>query len=182
MNVEPLAIPEVLLLRPRIFHDPRGYFLELHHRERYEALGIAGPFVQDNASWSRRGVLRGLHFQHPSPQGKLVMPLVGDIYDVAVDLRRSSPTFGTWVAATLRAETHDQLWVPPGFAHGFCVVSETAFVAYKCTDVYDPKSEATLLFSDEDLGIPWPVAQPIVSDKDRAGLRLRDFAVDRLPG
>ncbi len=170
------------MLRAPMFRDARGYFSELHHRDRYEALGIPGPFVQDNASWSRRGVLRGLHFQHPSAQGKLVSPLVGDIYDVAVDIRRGSPSFGKWVAATLRSETQDQLWIPPGFAHGFCVLSENALVTYKCTDVYDPKSEATLLFSDEDLGIPWPVAQPIVSDKDRAGLRLRDFAVDRLPG
>ena len=182
MNVSRLHLPEVLHITPRKFEDARGYFVELFHESRYRELGLEKPFVQDNTSFSHRGVLRGLHFQHPRPQGKLVTPLVGTIYDVAVDIRRSSPTFGQWAAATLSADRHDQLWVPEGFAHGFCVLSETALVTYKCTDVYEPKSEATLVFSDKDLGIPWPIESPVVSDKDRAGLRLSDFAPERLPG
>ncbi len=180
MDVERLALPEVLLIRPRKFSDARGYFLETHHDARYREAGLP-PFVQDNASWSHRGVLRGLHLQHPNDQGKLVMAMSGAIYDVAVDVRRGSRTFGKWVAATLSSEAHEQLYIPPGFAHGFCVVSESALVAYKCTAPYDPKAEATILFSDPDLAIAWPVPAPIVSDKDRAGLLLRDLPPERLP-
>jgi dTDP-4-dehydrorhamnose 3,5-epimerase len=181
LNVEPLKLSEVFLIRPRVFTDARGYFLETCHTERYRAAGIIETFVQDNISQSHRGVLRGLHFQHPNAQGKLVMCMTGEIYDVAVDIRRGSPTFGQWTGCTLSATTHEQLYIPPGFAHGFCVLSESALVHYKCTALYDPKSEATLLYDDPDLAIDWPLEAAMVSDKDRAGSRLRDFAEGRLP-
>jgi dTDP-4-dehydrorhamnose 3,5-epimerase len=182
VKVTPQAIPEVLLVEPRVFADARGYFLETFQSARYAGLGLPAEFVQDNVSRSRRGVLRGLHYQHPNGQGKLVMAVAGAIFDVAVDIRRGSPSLGTWVSALLSDENHAQLYVPPGFAHGFCVVSESATVAYKCTTPYVPSAEATILFSDPDLAIRWPVAEPILSDKDRAGLRLRDMPPERLPG
>jgi dTDP-4-dehydrorhamnose 3,5-epimerase len=181
MKATPLRLPEVVLVEPAIFRDDRGYFLETFRAARYAAAGIPASFVQDNVSVSRRGVLRGLHYQEPAAQGKLVTVLVGEIFDVAVDIRKSSATFGQWVSAVLSAETHRQLWVPPGFAHGFCVTSDTAVVAYKCTTVYEPAAEGTIVFSDPDLAIPWPVADPVVSAKDRAGLLLRDVPHHRLP-
>lgn len=181
MKVTPQRLPEVLLIEPRIFSDARGYFLETYHAERYRAAGIDASFVQDNISSSRRGVLRGLHYQHPSAQGKLVTVLDGEIFDVAVDIRRGSPTFGQWMGASLAAGAHQQLFVPPGFAHGFCVTSENAVVAYKCTTPYAPEHEATVLFSDPDLAITWPAVDLVISDKDRAGQRLRDIAPDCLP-
>ncbi len=181
MDVEKLALEGVLLIRPRTFADERGYFLEIHHDARYREAGVPGPFVQDNLSWSHRGVVRGLHFQNPNGQGKLVMAMAGTIFDVAVDIRRGSPTFGRWVSALLTAEGHEQLYIPAGFAHGFCVVSETALVSYKCAALYDPKAEATVLFADPDLAIAWPTKEPIVSAKDRAGVYLRDIAPEKLP-
>jgi dTDP-4-dehydrorhamnose 3,5-epimerase len=180
MKITPQRIADVLLFEPRVFADARGYFLETHNAARYTEAGLP-VFVQDNVSQSRRGVVRGLHYQHPNGQGKLVMALVGEIFDVAVDIRRSSPTFGRWVSALLSEETHAQLYIPPGFAHGFCALSETALVAYKCTTAYAPAAEGTVLFSDPDLAIAWPVAEPLLSDKDRAGHRLRDIPADRLP-
>jgi dTDP-4-dehydrorhamnose 3,5-epimerase len=181
VRATPLRLPEVVLCEPAIYRDDRGYFLETFRAARYEAAGIAAAFVQDNVSVSRRGVLRGLHYQEPQAQGKLVTALVGEIFDVAVDIRRGSPTFGEWVSAVLTEAKHEQLWIPPGFAHGFCVTSETAVVAYKCTTVYEPAAEGTIVFSDPALGIAWPVPEPIVSPKDRAGLLLADVPAARLP-
>jgi dTDP-4-dehydrorhamnose 3,5-epimerase len=174
LEVIDLPIAGLKLIRPRILADARGYFLELLHSERYTAaLGIDG-FVQDNLSFSNRGVLRGLHYQYPRWQGKLVTVITGEIYDVVVDVRRGSPTFGKWHGQTLSGQTHEQLWVPAGFAHGFCVTSETAHVLYKCTDVYDPKGEYTILATDPDLGIDWPVREPVLSKKDADGHRFKE--------
>ena len=174
MEIITTEIPDVLLIKPKVFGDQRGYFTETFQAKRYLEAGIAGPFVQDNLSFSRRGVLRGLHFQNPNPQGKLVYVLQGEVFDVAVDLRRDSPTFGQWVGEYLSAENHHQLWVPEGFAHGFCVTSDTALFAYKCTTFYDPGSEQSLSWNDPDLAIPWPVDNPEVSIKDARGLRLTE--------
>ena len=154
MKVTPLRMPEVVLIEPRIFSDARGYFLETHHAERYRQAGIDAVFVQDNVASSRGGVIRGLHYQHPNEQGKLIIVLDGEIFDVAVDIRRGSPTFGAWVGTALAA--HQQIYIPPGFAHGYCVTSESALVAYKCTTKYVPADECTVFFRDPDLGIAWP--------------------------
>ncbi|MFA5630950.1 MAG: dTDP-4-dehydrorhamnose 3,5-epimerase [Porticoccaceae bacterium] len=174
MEIIATAIPDVLLIKPKVFGDQRGYFTETFQAKRYFDAGIPGPFVQDNLSFSRRGVLRGLHFQNPNPQGKLVHVLQGEVFDVAVDLRRDSPTFGHWVGEYLSADNHHQLWVPEGFAHGFCVTSDTALFAYKCTAFYDAGSEQSLSWDDPDLAIPWPVDNPEVSIKDAGGLRLTE--------
>ena len=168
MQVAPTAIADVLLVQPQVHADARGYFTETFHAERYAQPGIAGPFVQDNLSFSRRGVLRGLHYQWPNPQGKLVSVLQGEVFDVAVDIRRQSPTFGHWVGVRLSAENHRQLWIPPGFAHGFCVTSEAALVAYKCTALYAPDCDRAIRWDDPDIGIEWPTATPELSDKDAA--------------
>jgi dTDP-4-dehydrorhamnose 3,5-epimerase len=181
MIVEPLSIPDVKLLTPRIFRDARGSFLETWRDERYELLGIATPFVQDNVSVSMRGVLRGLHFQHPQGQGKLVTVLAGSVFDAAVDVRRGSPTFGKWVGHELSADTGQQLWVPPGFAHGFMVTSERAVFSYKCTAYYSLTAEHSLLWDDPAIGIVWPDAAPILSDKDAAAPRLAECPPDHLP-
>lgn len=177
MEITPTAIPDVLLIKPKVFGDSRGYFQETFQAERYAEAGIPGPFVQDNVSLSQKGVLRGLHFQNPHPQGKLVHVLEGEVFDVAVDLRRNSPTFGQWVGEYLSADNHHQLWVPPGFAHGFCVTSERALFAYKCTDYYNASTEGCLLWNDPEIGIDWPVENPLVSEKDKQGLLLRDCRV-----
>ncbi|ATB40562.1 dTDP-4-dehydrorhamnose 3,5-epimerase [Cystobacter fuscus] len=168
------ALPEVLLLEPKRFGDNRGFFMEMFHAKRYAELGIPGPFVQDNFSRSSRGILRGLHFQEPHAQGKLVQVLAGAVYDVAVDIRRGSPTFGRWVGVELSADNRRQLWVPAGFAHGFCVLSESVDFHYKCTDFYSPSSEHCIAWNDPDLGIPWPVTSPVLSAKDSAAPRLKD--------
>lgn len=168
MQVTPTSLPDVLLVQPVAHHDERGHFLETFHAERYAQAGIPGPFVQDNLSFSKRGVLRGLHYQWPNPQGKLVYVLHGEVFDVAVDIRRDSPTFGRWVGVTLSADNHHQLWIPPGFAHGFCVTSETALVAYKCTALYAPKCDRAIRWDDPDIGIQWPMANPELSAKDAA--------------
>jgi len=180
MKVLPCDLEGLLLIEPRVFGDARGFFLETWNERRYSEAGIRGPFVQDNLSFSRRGAVRGLHFQNPSAQGKLVYVLQGEVFDVAVDLRRSSPTFGRWYGVTLSADNKRQLYIPPGFAHGFAVVSETALFAYKCTAFYAPEHETTLLWNDPDLAIPWPVEEPVLSEKDRQGLRLRDLPEDKL--
>jgi dTDP-4-dehydrorhamnose 3,5-epimerase len=166
----------VVLVEPDVFDDPRGYFLETYHAGRYAAGGIAGPFVQDNFSHSVRGALRGLHYQLRHAQGKLVMALEGRIFDVAVDIRTGSPTFTQWIGVELSGENKRQLYIPPGFAHGFCVLSETADVLYKCTDVYSQKDERGIIWNDPALGITWPVADPLLSKKDGAYQRLSEMA------
>lgn len=181
MIVEPTSLPGVLLIKPDVYGDARGYFLESWNRRRYAELGLDRDFVQDNLSRSRRGILRGLHFQNPRPQGKLVQVLVGEVYDVAVDIRLGSPSFGQWYGTLLSEDNHHQLYVPEGFAHGFCVTSDIALFAYKCTDFYNPAAEFSLRFDDPDLAIPWPVAEPQLSAKDQAGLLLKDFPRDSLP-
>ena len=157
MNVTPTAIPDVMLVEPKVFGDERGFFFESWNRRALAAAGIDAEFVQDNHSRSRRGVLRGLHYQIEQPQGKLVRVVAGEVFDVAVDLRRSSPTFGRWVGVTLSAENRRMFWVPPGFAHGFVVLSESADFLYKTTDYWFPEHERTLLWNDPAVGIVWPV-------------------------
>jgi dTDP-4-dehydrorhamnose 3,5-epimerase len=175
MNVIPTAIPDVVLIEPKVFQDPRGFFLETFQARKYTAAGITAPMVQDNHSGSRRGVLRGLHYQLCKPQGKLVSVIAGEVFDVAVDLRRSSPTFARWVGVALDTRQRRQLWVPPGFAHGFYVLSEWAEVIYKVTEFYDPADERTLLWDDAEIGVAWPLLNglpPVMSDKDLRGKRL----------
>ncbi len=175
MHITPLEIPDVVLIEPRVFRDDRGFFLETFRADKYTAAGITAPMVQVNHSGSRQGVLRGLHYQIRHPQGKLVGVPVGEVFDVAVDLRRSSPTFGRWVSATLSAGNHRQLWIPPGFAHGFYVLSEWAEIIYKVTDFYDPQSERTLIWNDPAVGIRWPLLngrEPLLSPKDVQGSPL----------
>jgi dTDP-4-dehydrorhamnose 3,5-epimerase len=166
VRVVPTSIPDVLVIEPEVHGDGRGFFVETYHAERYSLYGIDGPFVQDNHSRSVARTLRGLHLQLRRPQGKLVRVLEGEVYDVAVDVRRGSPTFGKWVGVTLTAENFLQCYVPPGFAHGFCVVSPVAQVEYKCTDLYDPASELGIAWDDGDLAIAWPVRDPLLSSRD----------------
>src|SRR5690606_19074709 len=167
MDVIPKELASVLVIEPDIFGDERGFFQETWNRARYAAAGIDVAFVQDNLSYSRRGTLRGLHFQNPHPQGKLVYVLEGEVYDVAVDVRAGSATFGQWVGVTLSAKNRRQMYVPPGFAHGFCVTSEMALFAYKCSDIYAPQAEGAVAWDDPDLGIEWPTREPILSGKDK---------------
>lgn len=181
MQTTPTEIPEIVHLQPKVFGDARGYFVETFNEERYAEHGIRARFVQDNVSRSAEGILRGLHLQHPHGQGKLVWVLEGRVLDVAVDVRIGSPTFGRHVSVMLDAEQKNQLWIPPGFAHGFAVVGGPALFVYKCTDFYRPEHELTVLWNDPDLGIDWPIAEPRLSDKDRAGQRLRDIDERRLP-
>jgi dTDP-4-dehydrorhamnose 3,5-epimerase len=173
VRVLPAAIPEVLIIEPDVHKDARGFFLETYHAGRYRAHGIDAAFVQDNHSRSLAGTLRGLHLQVRRPQGKLVRVIAGSVYDVAVDVRRGSPTFGQWTAVTLSADNFRQVYVPPGFAHGFCVLSEVAEFEYKCTDLYDPGYELGIAWNDPQIGIAWPVANPMLSDRDRAHPTLR---------
>ncbi|HEX8824025.1 MAG TPA: dTDP-4-dehydrorhamnose 3,5-epimerase [Archangium sp.] len=177
MKISETELPGVLLLEPKRFGDDRGFFMELFHAKRYADAGLPGPFVQDNFSRSAKGILRGLHFQQPQAQGKLVQVFAGAVYDVAVDIRRGSPTFGKWVGVELSADNRRQLWVPAGFAHGFCVLSESADFHYKCTDFYSPATEHGIAWNDPDLGIPWPVKSPLLSPKDSAAPRLKDAPV-----
>lgn len=180
MKIITTAIPEVLILEPAVYRDSRGFFLETYHEAKYRAAGIDYAFVQDNHSRSVANTLRGLHAQERRPQGKLMRCIEGEIWDVAVDVRRGSPTFKQWVAATLSADNYRQLWVPPGFLHGFCVLSETAQVEYKCTDVYQPNDELAVIWDDPDLAIDWPMRTPLLSAKDAAQPRLAEVW-DRLP-
>ena len=176
MNIKETKLKGCVVIQPTVFYDDRGFFFEAFQAERYsETAGISQPFVQDNYSRSSRDVLRGLHFQKSRPQGKLVSVLKGEVFDVAVDLRPSSPTFGQWEAVILSDQNKFQFWVPPGFAHGFVVLSASADFAYKCTEYYDPEDEYSLLWSDPDLDIPWPVADPILSAKDAKALQLAHF-------
>jgi dTDP-4-dehydrorhamnose 3,5-epimerase len=175
MKIAPTAIPDIVLIEPKVFSDERGFFLETYQINKYRDAGIALPMVQDNHSGSRQGVLRGLHYQIHKPQGKLVSVVAGEVFDVAVDLRRSSPTFGRWAGVTLSAQSHHQLWVPPGFAHGYYVLSDWAEVVYKVTDFYDPASERTLIWNDPDVAVHWPLRdgnKPLLSPKDVQGLPL----------
>jgi dTDP-4-dehydrorhamnose 3,5-epimerase len=181
MQIHPTALPGVLVIEPKVFGDARGFFVETWQAQRYREAGIALTFVQDNLSRSRRGTLRGLHLQHPHDQGKLVAVPLGEVLDVAVDVRIGSPTFGQHVAVTLSGENHRQLWIPPGFAHGFQVVSDEALFAYKCTDLYDPKCELGVRWDDPALGIAWPVPEPTVSAKDAALPRLSEIDRERFP-
>ena len=173
MQVQATDLPGLVILQPRVFEDARGFFKETYQKTRYAAAGITGDFVQDNYSRSTRGTVRGLHYQIVHPQGKLVQVFRGEIYDVAVDLRRDSPTFGRAMGIVLSESNHRQLYIPPGFAHGFCVLSDVAEFFYKCTDYYFPEHERTLLWNDPALRIEWPLdAEPILSPKDRAGTPL----------
>jgi dTDP-4-dehydrorhamnose 3,5-epimerase len=173
VQVLPTILRDVLIVEPKVFGDERGFFLEVYNRETFVKHGLPAEFVQDNHSGSQKGVLRGLHYQIRRPQGKLVRALRGAIYDVAVDLRRGSEQFGQWVAVELSAENKRQLWVPPGFAHGFLTLTEFAEVSYKVTELYAPQHERSLLWNDPALGIPWPLeGDPILSAKDRQGVAL----------
>jgi len=182
MKVTRCDIPGLLIIEPKVFGDVRGFFLETWNEQRYRDAGLDARFVQDNLSFSRRGTLRGLHFQNPNSQGKLLSVIEGEVFDVAVDLRRSSPTFGRWHGLNLSAENRLQFFVPAGFAHGFAVLSETALFAYKCTELYSPKDEMTLLWNDPTVGVRWPVNEPVLSEKDRRGSRLCDLPSERLFG
>ena len=174
MRVTATDLPGVLLVEPKVFGDARGLFFESFHAERYASFGIPGPFVQDNISRSARGVLRGLHFQEPFPQGKLVQVLRGAVWDVAVDVRRGSPHFGAWVGLELSEDNRRQLWIPPGFAHGFCVSSDFADFFYKCTSLYAPDAERTIRWDDPGLNIRWPLETPTLSPKDAAAPLLAE--------
>lgn len=180
MKVRSCEIPGLLIIEPKVFGDARGFFLETWHRQRYREAGLDVDFVQDNLSSSRRGTIRGLHFQNPRAQGKLVWVIEGEVFDVAVDLRRSSPTFGRWHGLNLSSENRLQFYIPPGFAHGFAVLSETAIFAYKCTEFYSPADELTLQWNDPDVGVRWPFDDPVLSEKDKRGLRLKDLPPERL--
>jgi len=173
-------LPGVLLFEPAVYRDARGHFVESWHLNHYAEAGLEVSFVQDNFAFSRRGVLRGLHFQNPQPQGKLVYALEGEVFDVAVDIRAGSPTFGQWSGVTISGENCRQVYIPPGFAHGYCVTSETAVVAYKCTDFYCAAAQAAVRWNDPDLAIRWPVREPILSEKDQLAPRLRDLPIERL--
>jgi dTDP-4-dehydrorhamnose 3,5-epimerase len=177
----PRQIPEVILVEPKVHRDDRGFFLETYHQRKFADGGLNVEFVQDNHSRSIRGTLRGLHAQLRRPQGKLVRAVLGEIFDVAVDIRPGSSTFGRWVGEVLSEENFHQLYVPPGFAHGFCVLSETAHVLYKCTELYDPKDEIVIAWNDPEIGIDWPVEGPLLSPRDLAAPRLAEVR-DRLSG
>lgn len=181
MQVIETALPGVLIVEPTRFGDARGAFMEVWNARRYSDAGIPDRFVQDNISRSTRGVLRGLHMQHPDAQGKLVQVLDGEVFDAAVDVRVDSEHFGRWTATVLSADNARQMWVPPGFLHGFCVLSETALFAYKCSDYYARESELGVAWDDPDIGIDWPVDSPVLSAKDAGLRRLCDIPSDRLP-
>lgn len=181
MNRVDTKLAGAFVLEPKVFGDARGYFMETYHQEKYAAVGLTSPFVQDNLSYSARGVLRGLHFQYEYAQGKLLQVLQGEIWDVAVDIRVGSPTFGEWTAVTLSSDNRRQFYVDKGFAHGFVVVSETALVAYKCTELYHPEYERSLRWDDPALGIAWPLTDVQLSTKDKNGLLLKDIPSVELP-
>lgn len=180
MKFLPTELPGVVVIEPDVHRDGRGFFLESYHARKYAEGGIPGPFVQDNHSFSQRGTLRGLHAQQRRPQGKLVRAVLGEMFDVAVDIRRGSPTFGRWVGVVLSGDNFRQLYLPPGFAHGFCVLSDFAHAEYKCTDLYDAGDELAVAWNDPDLAIAWPLREPVVSAKDAAAPRLHEL-LERLP-
>ena len=177
MKFVPTKISDVVLLEPQVFGDHRGFFMETWRADEFAEVGITANFVQDNHSSSTKGILRGLHYQIKHPQGKLVRVISGEVYDVAVDIRKGSPTFGQWIGEVLSAENRRMLWVPPGFAHGFYVMSDYAEFVYKCTDIYAPEYERCIVWDDPDLAIHWPLvagSRPVLSEKDRGGLLLKD--------
>lgn len=175
MKVTDTALPGVKLVEPKVFGDQRGFFYESYHADRYAAAGIDETFVQDNVSFSRGAVLRGLHLQHPHGQAKLVGVLEGKIFDVAVDVRAGSETFGQWVGVELSADNKKQLFIPKGFAHGFCTLSETVLFSYKCSDYYMPENETAIAWNDPEIGIKWPQGDPVLSQKDSAGISLSQY-------
>lgn len=182
MTIFEAPLPGVIVLEPKVFGDQRGFFMETWSRERYCAAGIKEEFVQDNLSSSSQGTLRGLHYQHPQGQGKLVQALSGEIFDVVVDIRVNSPTFGQWFGTELNAEARRQMYIPPGFAHGFYVLSEIALFCYKCTDYYSPQTEGGILWNDPDIGIEWPLKEPpILSDRDQQHSSLSEVPEHILP-
>lgn len=181
MQITETNLPGVLIVEPRIFTDGRGYFYETYNQKRYSGHGIINDFVQDNLSFSVKNSLRGLHYQHPHSQAKLVQVLSGEVFDVAVDIRAGSPTFGRWTGAILSSDNKKQFYIPKGFAHGFCVLSDTAIFSYKCDDFYTPDCEGGIIWSDPDLGIDWPVKVPLLSDKDRRFTCLKDIPREELP-
>ena len=181
MKVTPTNLPEVLLIEPKIFPDARGHFLETYQADRYRDCGVPSGFVQDNLSYSLKGVLRGLHYQLGRPQGKLIWVVQGRIFDVVVDIRKSSPRFGRWLSLELDGDSYRQLFVPEGFAHGFCVLSAEAVVIYKCTDYYAPAEERGIIWNDPGLGIDWPVQDPILSPRDLDYPTLQQAGRDQLP-
>jgi dTDP-4-dehydrorhamnose 3,5-epimerase len=181
MKVHAGKIPGLRIVEPSVHGDERGFFMESYSRDRYAEAGIAGEFVQDNVSLSAKGILRGLHLQHPNAQGKLCFVLEGEVFDVAVDVRVGSPTFGQWEGVTLSSENKRQLYVPPGFAHGFCVLSERAMFSYKCSDFYAARSEIGVAWDDPEIGIEWPIQSPRLSDKDQQNRRLQDIPANTLP-
>ena len=180
MNILTSELPGVLIIEPKVFGDARGFFLETWNARRYREAQIDDRFVQDNIPMSRRGTLRGLHFQNPNPQGKLVSVLQGEVFDVAVDLRQNSSTYGRWYGLNLSSENKRQFYIPPGLAHGFQVLSETALFHYKCTDYYEPKNELTIRWNDPQLGIQWPIMEPILSERDTKAPLLSELPNERL--
>lgn len=181
MKIIETKLPGAVILEPAVFGDARGFFMESWNSARYREAGLPANFVQDNLSFSTKGVLRGLHFQNPNPQGKLVSVLQGEVFDVAVDIRDGSPTFGQWVGVRLSADNKRQFYIPEGFAHGFIVTSESALFFYKCTNYYHPETEGSVLWNDPEVGIDWPVDTPDLSDKDRIATPLREIPVSFLP-
>lgn len=181
MTILDTTLPGVLIIEPDVFGDSRGFFMENYHKERYGAAGIDAEFVQDNTSFSTKGTLRGLHFQYPHSQAKLVQVFMGEVFDVAVDIRKGSPAFSQWFGTTLSSDNKQQLFIPEGFAHGFCVLSETALFTYKCTDFYTPADERGILWSDPNIGIEWPINDPLLSDKDEKYPPFKDLSTDYLP-
>lgn len=181
MKVIQTELEGVVILKPKVFGDDRGYFMETWSRSRYEEAGIREAFCQDNVSFSRKGILRGLHFQCPQAQGKLVSVVSGEVFDVAVDIRVGSPMFGRYVDVMLSEDNHKQIYIPPGFAHGFCVMSDTARFTYKCTAYYNTATEGGVIWDDPDIGIDWPVEDPLLSEKDLQLPRLKDIPAEKLP-
>lgn len=181
MNIIETNLPGTLVIEPGVFPDPRGYFLETYNQKRYQEHGINNEFVQDNLSYSINSTLRGLHYQYPHSQAKLVQVVVGEVFDVAVDIRKGSPSFGKWSGIRLSAENKKQFFIPKGFAHGFCVLSDHAIFSYKCDNFYAPDCEQGILWSDPFLGIDWPVNEPVISEKDKNYPLLKDIPEDNLP-
>lgn len=181
MKIVETGLPGCVVIEPAVFGDARGVFFEVWNAECYDEAGLSARFVQSNTSTSIRGVLRGLHYQWPRPQGKLVSVLEGEVYDAVVDIRRGSPTFGFWEAVILSAENRRQLWIPEGFAHGFAVLSERAVFSYLCTDVYVKEADASVRWNDGSIGVDWPVSDPLLSAKDSAAPLLADIPEERLP-
>lgn len=181
MKILKTDIPGVLQISPSVFCDDRGFFLETYEKKKYRSAGIKYQFVQDNYSRSKKNVVRGLHYQHTHMQGKLVRVVYGEAFDVAVDVRIGSPTFGKYTCVTLSAKSKNQLWIPPGFAHGYCAITEYADFEYKCTDFYYPQEEISIIWNDPDINIPWPTSLPILSEKDEIGSNLKKIPTHLLP-